>query len=527
MIRLVHAGPLLVLASSLWAAPALSQSGGAAEAEAQEAGAHATGAPGAPALGATEFANSGAAEAQAPFLRGLLLLHSFEYADARDAFREAREIDPSFGMAAWGEAMTHNHPVWQRQDKDAAWAALNALWQDADGQPRSVPMTEREGAYMRTLEVLFGEGDKRDRDDAYAEAMHELAAAYPDDLDAQTFYALALLGTAHEGRDTATYMRAAAVLEEAFAANPQHPGAAHYLIHAYDDPVHAPLGLRPARVYAGVAPAASHALHMPSHIWLALGMWDDVAEMNRRSYRAAAAGSARRGAPLNGHGWHALWWWHYAELQTGDTAEARRLLSLARELAAADPDGSTAQAHLTRIRAQHAVATEDGGVLDPAPAEGSLATFALDRFTDGHFAIVGGDVAAGIAMSEELARRLAAADDPPWQARVADHLLRASIAFAGAQTAEGVAELEAAAAIESAAPLTFGPPAPPRMAHEYLGSVLLASDPARAAAAFEAALARAPNRRFATQGLRRARAALSEAAAGAPDLAVPDASPED
>ena len=107
-----------------------------------------------------------------------------------------------------------------------------------------------------------------------------------------------------------------------FAANPEHPGAAHYLIHAYDDPIHAPLGLRPARVYADIAPSASHALHMPSHIYFALGMWDDGAEMNERSYEAAKARTDARGEPLNGHGWHALVWLHYAYLQQGRFADA-------------------------------------------------------------------------------------------------------------------------------------------------------------------------------------------------------------
>ena len=161
-----------------------------------------------PALGETEFPNSGAPEAQADFLTGLLLLHSFEYDDARDAFQRARALDPGFAMAAWGEAMTHNHPIWQRQDRDAGRAALAGVTGDG--------LTERESAYLATLDVLFGEGDKEERDDAYADAWRRLAEDHPDDLDAQTFYALALLGTAHEGRDFTTYMKAAAVLEDVF-----------------------------------------------------------------------------------------------------------------------------------------------------------------------------------------------------------------------------------------------------------------------------------------------------------------------
>src|SRR5690606_15789431 len=169
----------------------------------------------------------------------------------------------------WGEALTHHHPIWMEQDRDAALAALDALATSPEARLALAP-TEREKDYLRTLDVLFGEGEKEARDDAYAEAMAALAARYPDDLDAAAFHALALLGTAHEGRDFATYMRAAAVAEAVFDRNPRHPGAAHYLIHAYDDPVHAPPGLRPARAYAEIAPDASHALHMPSHIYVAL-----------------------------------------------------------------------------------------------------------------------------------------------------------------------------------------------------------------------------------------------------------------
>ena len=124
---------------------------------------------------------------------------------------------------------------------------------------------------------------KNERDFLYADAMAALHARYPDDVDATAFYALALLGTAHEGRDFATYMRAASLLEEVFPAHLRHPGVLHYLIHSYDDPVHAPLGMRAARVYGAVAPDAGHALHMTSHIFIAMGMWDDVIDANRRA----------------------------------------------------------------------------------------------------------------------------------------------------------------------------------------------------------------------------------------------------
>ncbi len=445
-------------------------------------------------LGETEFANSGAPEAQEPFLRGLLLLHSFEYDDAREAFQEARRLDPDFAMAAWGEAMTHNHPVWMQQDADAARAALT-------GVDRSGAST-REQAYLATLDVLYGEGDKEDRDDAYSEAMRRLAEAYPDDLDARTFYALSILGTAHEGRDFTTYMKAAAVAEEVFDENPRHPGAAHYLIHAYDDPVHAPLGLRPARVYADIAPAASHALHMPSHIYLALGLWEDVAAMNERSFNAAKANTDRRGQPLNGHGWHALWWWHYAATQLDDRAEARRLYDLAVELAGDEPDNS-ARAHLTRIRAQHFLATRESDVLDlslEAPG-------AIDGLANGLAFVYQDDLDAARLVVEALQQ----IDNPRWSDEAAALELEAALLAVDGDAEAAEARLRAATALEDAAPLMFGPPAPVVPTHEMLGRLLLDLDrPAEAATEFEAALARAPNRRQSVEGLATAREAMGE-----------------
>jgi hypothetical protein len=226
----------------------------------------------APAYGHVDFANSGAPTAQGDFLDGLALLHDFEYDAAAAAFRRAESADPDFAMAYWGEAMTFNHPVWMQQDLAAARAALNRL-APSSAMRRVKAQTEREKAYLGAAEILYGDGTKENRDVRYEDAMATLHARYPDDVDAAAFYALSILGSAHAGRDVATYMRSAAVLEEAWVSHRDHPGLLHYLIHSYDDPAHAPLGLRAARLYAKIAPDAGHAQHMTSHIFLALGMW--------------------------------------------------------------------------------------------------------------------------------------------------------------------------------------------------------------------------------------------------------------
>src|SRR3954469_25676168 len=166
-------------------------------------------------VGEVSFANSGSPAAQATFLRGLALLHNFEYEDAAAAFHKAQAIDPDFAMAYWGEAMTHTHPVWMQQNRDAARAALARLGATPEARLAKAK-TERERDYLRAVEILYGDGTKEERDLRYADAMAALPQRYPDDVDATAFYALARLGTAHQGRDFAFYMKSAALLEEVF-----------------------------------------------------------------------------------------------------------------------------------------------------------------------------------------------------------------------------------------------------------------------------------------------------------------------
>ena len=453
--------------------------------------------------GATEFSNSGAADAQDAFLRGLLMLHSFEYEDAREAFQEARRIDPDFAMAAWGEAMTHNHPIWQEQDRDAAIAALGDWWEAIQSGAKIDGITDREADYLQTLGALYGVvGTKEERDFAYADAMADLSATYPDDLDAASFYALSILGTAHEGRDFAIYMDAAAVVEEVFDINPEHPGAAHYLIHAYDDPIHAPLGLRPARVYADIAPSASHALHMPSHIYFALGMWDEGAVMNERSYQAAKNRTDARGEPLNGHGWHALVWLHYAELQRGRYDEAGQLLD--RVAAHIDEDASRAY-YLPYLRAMVAAETENWSLVP-------LGDEPTERVGDGRIfyvhtraALDAGDRATAEALVANLRARLDADESPSEAAVVTALELDALLALDAGDTDKALALLDEAVAIEDEMPLDFGPASPVKPAHELLGEVFLQLDrPDEAWVQFDAALARYPRRARALLGYARA-----------------------
>lgn len=457
-------------------------------------------------LGAVNFPTSGTPEAQAAFLDGVLWLHSFEYEEARKHFRQAREIEPGFVMAAWGEAMSYNYPIWMYQDLEPAREALARLAPTREERLAKAP-TLREGRYLEAVEILFGDGEKEERDIAYSGAMEALARDHPGDLEAASFYALSLLGTCHDGRDVATYMRAAAVVEEVFAKNPKHPGAAHYLIHSYDDPVHAPLGLRAARVYAGLAPAAEHALHMPSHIFLALGMWAETAASNEDSFQAAEARVKEQGQSSERRGYHAMLWLHYAYLQQGRFEEASQLLdSIQRDLE--EHPSVRTRSHYVQMRAQEIVATREWEELRPSTSLDGLrdGLAATDHFATGYAAVHQGqliEAKAALAALEELAPATPEKkEDTDLEVEVYRLELAGLIAVADRRGEEGLEQLLEAASLEEQAPFGFGPPLPVKPAHELLGEYLTKKRRFEAAKEhYEKALERAPRRASSLRGL--------------------------
>ncbi len=456
-------------------------------------------------LGHIDFPASGPPEAQEHFVRGTLLLHSFQYGQAAEAFREAQKLEPDFAIAYWGEAMTYNHSVWQEQDYEAARAVLQRLAPTPEGRLAKAP-TEREKDYLRAVEILYGDGDKRSRDFAYAEAMRKLMEKYPDDDEAAAFYSVALLGTAHEGRDHRTYIRAAAVVEPVFRDNPQHPGAAHYLIHSYDDPVHAPLGLRAARAYSKIAPAASHAQHMTSHIFLALGMWDDVVSANERSW-----------AVSGGRNYHGLFWLEYGYLQQGRYEHALKMLQIMREAAESNPTPRTL-GYLARMRAAYIIETHEweGSAVEISVETGTVGvrSAAMDRYATGLGALRRGDQAGAEKVLAEMKKhRLAmiksgrSSYPPDLQAAEAlEKELQASIWLEQGKAEDAVRLLREATVIEESMPFEFGPPYVVKPSHELLAEVFLElGRPEEARTQFELALARAPRRVMSLLG--RARAA--------------------
>ncbi|MEK6768601.1 MAG: tetratricopeptide repeat protein [Gemmatimonadota bacterium] len=466
-------------------------------------------------LGTIDFPTSGMPAAQPFFVTGVMYLHSFEYEAAARAFREAERLDPDYAMAYWGEAMTYTHPVWNQQDRDAARAALARLAPTAAAR-RAKARTPREQAYLDAVEVLYGEGPKPHRDTAYASAMERLATANSGDLEAQAFYALSLLGLNQGVRDVPTYLRAGAIAEAVFRANPDHPGAAHYIIHAFDDPTHAPLGLHAARAYVGIAPGAAHAQHMTTHIFLAMGMWDDVASQNE------IAAGADRSRWMPGH---YTTWLGYAYLQQGRYAEARRLL----ETLADNAGRGRQRGILASLQARFVIDVEqwDGpeamGLAAGAGAPGEDG-YEYATFVAGLAALRRGDRAAA---ERALAALTGARGNAGATARVGDtgdrvvpvileQELQAQLRVGAGATEEALALLRDATALEDGMPFEFGPPVVVKPAHEMLGEILLEiGRPREAEAEFQRALALAPKRALSLRGLARAAAAAGDTATAA------------
>jgi len=474
-------------------------------------------------LGRIDFPTSGSAEAQKRFLRGALLLHSFEFDDATEEFREARKIEPGFAMACWGEAMTFNHPLWMEQDAESARKALDRLAPSPEARLAKAP-TKREKMYLSAIETLYGKGDKAENDRAYAEAMRRLHEKFSEDENAAAFYALALLGATEGKRDFPTYMKAAAIAEEVFAKNPLHPGAVHYLIHSYDDPIHAPLGMRAARVYAKIAPAAGHALHMPSHIFFASGMWEEAAASNEAAWKASLDRAARKSLGPDDHNYHALFWLEYSYLQMGRYGDARKTLA-AMEEDAKKSGSDRAKSHRAMMRAAYVVETrrfdadvaralsEDGGrgvtlfsegfaalaKGNREPAEKALATIGKEP-PGGHH---------GASSTYAMGRTSGASADP-----VMKKELEALLASLKEDKERALTLAREAAAAEDAMTFEVGPPAVIKPARELLGEMLLKfGNAAEARAEFERSLARTPERALSLLGLARAAAKSGDRAA--------------
>jgi tetratricopeptide (TPR) repeat protein len=289
-------------------------------------------------VGTVDFPTSCSAQAQPEFVRGVALLHSFFYEEARRVFTVAATKDPGCAMAYWGVAMTWYHPIWAPPTADDVKAGIAAV----EKAESIAKVTPRERDYIAAIAAFYraakenasgpvgmschGPTDYGTRRASFTQAMEKLHAQYPDDVEAAAFYALSLIKSSPTPAEVPTLLEAAAILEPLFKAHPNHPGAVHYLIHAYDYPTLATKGLTAADHYASIAPWVPHALHMPSHIYTRLGMWQKSITANAASAEAAREYEAKyHPGAANAQELHALDYLAYGYLQTAQDAKAREV----------------------------------------------------------------------------------------------------------------------------------------------------------------------------------------------------------
>jgi len=477
-------------------------------------------------------------EAQKAFIRGMLLLHLFEYPFAREEFLNAQKIEPDFAMAYWGEAMTYNHPIWDQQNLEAGRAALQKLGvTHAQRMGSTSDLTEK--GFLQAIEILYGQGSKADRDKNYARAMERLAARFPENHEVQLFYALALFGVQAGVRDIPTYMLCTAIAQSVFTANPLHPGAAHYLIHGVDDPDHAVLGLAAARALARMAPDAGHSLHMTSHIFTALGMWDDVVVANESAVRVQNQMGKEHGLKPR-HWGHYNFWLLYGYLQQGRVEQAQSLLKAAfqevqdenrapQERMNLDPDGSLTGS-VVQMWARYLIETRDwtgdiaqwnfkmGDAFDPnlnfTFIQGMRAAYAGQAALAGQYLLQFRQLQSELK-SELDAQQESAPTDQLYLKRleVLEKELLAGIDIARGDYSAAVRNAGEASRSEGEMPFSFGPPFVDLPAAELHAELLFkARKYDEAAAAFETELKRARLRARSLLGLARTRHRMGQEA---------------
>ncbi len=459
-------------------------------------------------LGQVEFPISCTPAAQQQFNRAVATLHSFWYEEAVKAFTTVAETDKDCAMAYWGVAMSEWYPLWYPPSPAMLKAGAEAV-----ARAQSIgAKTARERDYIETIAAFYRDSDKLDhrtRSVAYENAMEQLYLRYPDDREAAVFYALALNATAQLTDKTyAQQKKAAKILEQVFAEQPNHPGAAHYLIHSYDSPPLADLGLPAAICYARIAPSVPHALHMPSHIFVRLGKWQDSIDSNRSAAQAGQSYAAREFG--EGVAWdqslHAMDYLEYAYLQLGQDSEAKKVVDQVLAFRKARAEVMAAAYAMAAIPARYAVERRDW------PQAAALAlpplAFPWDKFP-WTAAMISFSRALGAARTgdfvgaqNEIAHLQSVRDgliqsNKYWSDQVEVQRLAAAAMLARAQGRddEALAGMRAATELEASMDklnVTPGAIVPTR---ELLGDLLLdMNQPAQALSAYELSLTTEPNR---------------------------------
>jgi tetratricopeptide (TPR) repeat protein len=458
-------------------------------------------------LGQVHLRTSCNAAAQQQFDRAVALLHSFQFSHAIEGFNATLKADSSCAMAFWGIALSHWSNPFATGLK--ATSQLEDGWQAAEHGLAIGAKTEREGAYVAAVSKLYTDFKKTSQQVrllAYRDAMAETAAHYPQDYEASIFYALALAASEEPTDKTyASRLKAGAILEALFAQQPEHPGLAHYIIHAYDVPPLAPRALLAAQRYSMIAPDAPHALHMPSHTFTRVGYWQDSIDSNL----AASAAARREGQTAEEL--HALDYQAYAYLQTAQDEAARRLVeSLPEILSRFDSRIVSSGAApplagyfaLAAIPARYALERRDWKAAAQLEVRETPFPYteAMTYFARGLAAAHLGDIASARTSREALTRihgRLAKSHEGYWaeQIEIQRRGVSAWTALAEGRKDEALREMKSAAELEDSTEKSAVTPGPLAPSRELLGEMLLQMNrPKEALEEFEATLKREPNR---------------------------------
>ena len=454
-------------------------------------------------IGNFDFPTSGSAEAQEHFLLGVGYLHSFGWKQARVEFQKAQEIEPDFAMAYWGEAFSYNHPlIVPEGDPGAPIRVLKKLGATSAERLAKAP-TEREKGFLRAAEAYaFNEGGVLGKRTAWMNAMKAHYEAFPDDFEVAAFYAVSLISAATAAGDqrNRTNFLAGSIALELFRENENHPGAAHYIIHAFDDPEHAPISLAAALKYATIAPAVAHARHMPTHIFIQHGMWREVADYNINAFQAGE--DLWQPGDSAGDMNHSSDWGQYGHLQLADYDYAKVWIAKAEKVLAQNPDDRRSIGTLRTMKARYIVESQQWQI-----DEINTNTNAAELLAIGLSAINLDDE----AMTEKaIARLREMAESQPNDSNL--NIIYREVA--GLSLArQGKAE-QARALFDEAIALTDAqlPPRgsanPYKPAYELYGEVMLAEGHAgKAEELFTESLLRTPNRSWSILGLARSYAA--------------------
>jgi tetratricopeptide (TPR) repeat protein len=475
-------------------------------------------------LGTVHFQISASPEAQKKFDRAVALLHSFEYAQAEQGFREIADQDPKCAMAFWGIAMCNYHPIWgptTPADVERGRAAIEAA-------VKLGGKTDREQAYIAAIQTYYKDPDRLDppmRRVAYEKAMEQLHQRFPDDIEGTIFYALSILGNAPTTDKTyAVQKKAAELLNAVLPKAPDHPGVAHYLIHSLDYPGLATLALPAARAYAKIAPSAPHAQHMPSHIFTRLGLWEESIKSNQAAAEAARAVMAKTNpGSTYFEELHAMDYLTYAYLQLGDDTKARGIVEAIQSVRNVNQETPSAAYAFAAVPARYALERhkwDEAAKLTVSPEWFSWNKFtwaeALIQTARGIGAARSGDLPtanAALARIDELHKTLFGVKDGyNWadQVEVASWEVEGWIAHAEKRENDAVRALKSAADLEDSidkSPVTPGAMLPAR---EQLADLLVELGHAQQAVPlYEEVLKSSPGRRNSLRGLEKAKRDLS------------------